>query len=94
MHILFFFSWNFHAVFGEQIAIFYQTFKSGSSKNFFNLQRWPMGPFKSFVMNNKAFRNSFCNPQKSFHTYLHDSNNRGCQSFFKLNNSIYKKFYI
>ena len=27
-----------------------------------------MGPFKSFVMNNKAFRNLFCNPQKSFHT--------------------------
>ena len=27
-----------------------------------------MGLFKSFVMNNKAFRNLFCNPQKSFHT--------------------------
>ena len=26
-----------------------------------------MGPFKSFVMNNKAFR-KFSNPQKSFHT--------------------------
>ena len=25
-----------------------------------------MGPFKSFVMNNKAFRNLVCNPQKSF----------------------------
>ena len=24
--------------------------------------------FKSFVMNNKAFRKLFCNPQKSFHT--------------------------
>ena len=39
-----FFSWNFHTVFREQIAIFYQIFKSGSSKNFFlnvrNLQRW------------------------------------------------------
>ena len=31
----FFFSWNFHTVFREQIAIFYQIFKSGSSKNFF-----------------------------------------------------------
>ena len=28
---------------------------------------YTMGPFKSFVMNNKAFR-KFCNPQKSFHT--------------------------
>ena len=40
----FFFSWNFHTVFKEQIAIFYQIFKSGSSKWFFlnvrNLQRW------------------------------------------------------
>ena len=27
-----------------------------------------LGPFKSFVMNNKAFRNLFCNPQNSFHT--------------------------
>ena len=27
-----FFSWNFHTVFGEQIAIVYQIFKSGSSK--------------------------------------------------------------
>ena len=48
-----------------------------------------MGPFKSFVMSNKAFRNLFCNPQEFSH--LLDSNNRGCQSFFKLNNSIYKK---
>ena len=31
----FFFSLNFHTVFREQIAIFYQIFKSGSSKNFF-----------------------------------------------------------
>ena len=29
---------------------------------------YTMGPFKSFVLNNKAFRNLFCNPQKSFHT--------------------------
>ena len=27
-----FFSWNFHTVFGEKITIFYQIFKSGSSK--------------------------------------------------------------
>ena len=27
-----------------------------------------VGLFKSFVMNNKAFYNLFCNPQKSFHT--------------------------
>ena len=34
-----------------------------------------------------------CNPQKSFHTSpkSSDSNNRGCESFFKLNNSISKK---
>ena len=50
-----------------------------------------VGPFKYFVMNNKAFHNLFCNPQKSFHT---SPNNRGCQSFFQLNNSIYKKIYI
>ena len=30
-----FFSWNFHTVFREQIVIFYQIFKSGSSKFFF-----------------------------------------------------------
>ena len=28
-----------------------------------------LGPFKSFVMNNKAFCHLFCNPQKSFHTF-------------------------
>ena len=33
----FFFSWNFHTVFREQIAIFYQIFKSGSSKFFFKI---------------------------------------------------------
>ena len=27
-----------------------------------------VGLLESFVMNNKAFRNLFCNPQKSFHT--------------------------
>ena len=27
-----------------------------------------MGLFKCFVMNDKVFRNLFCNPQKSFHT--------------------------
>ena len=32
------------------------------------LCKYTVGPFKSFVMNNKAFRNLFCNPQKSFHT--------------------------
>ena len=51
--------------------------------------------FRSFVMNNKAFGNLFCNLQKSFHTSTgsSDSNNRGYRSFFKLNNSIciYKK---
>ena len=39
-----FFSWNFHTIFGEQIAIFYQIiFKSGKSEkkiNVLNLQRW------------------------------------------------------
>ena len=40
--------------------------------------------FKSFVMNNKAFGNVFCNSQKSFHTSpgSSDSNNRGYRSFF------------
>ena len=51
--------------------------------------------FKSFVMNNKAFGNLFCNSQKSFHTSpgSSDSNSRGYRSFFKLNNGIciYKK---
>ena len=44
-------------------------------------------------LNYKAFGNLFCNPQKSFHTSPEssDSNNRGCQPYFKLNNSIYKK---
>ena len=47
-------------------------------------------------MNSKAFRNLFCNPQKSFHTSpeYSDLNNRGCQSFFKLNNSISKKNFV
>ena len=31
----FFFWWNFHTLYGEQIAIFYQLFKSGSSKKLF-----------------------------------------------------------
>ena len=47
------------------------------SGNQMHIRRWckeiespcdSMGLFKSFVMNNKAFRNFFCNPQKSFHT--------------------------
>ena len=42
-------------------------------------------------LNNKAFGNLFYNPQKSFHTSPEssDSNNRGCQPSFKLNNSTY-----
>ena len=42
-------------------------------------------------LNNKAFGNIFCNPQKSFHTSPEsfNSNNKGYQPFFKLNNSIY-----
>ena len=55
----------------------------------------PLAEFKSFVMNNKAFGNLFCNSQKSFHTApgSSDSNNRGYRSFFKINNGIciYKK---
>ena len=51
--------------------------------------------FRSFVMNNKAFGNLFCNSQKRFHTSpgSSDSNNRGYRSFFKLHNGIciYKK---
>ena len=54
-----------------------------------------LAEFRSFVMNNKAFGNLFCNSQKSFHTSPRssDSNNRGYRSFFKLNNAIciYKK---
>ena len=46
-------------------------------------------------LNNKAFGNLFCNPEKSFHTSPRssDSNNRGYRPFFKLNNGIciYKK---
>ena len=38
------------------------------SKTFCTLTIKPLVPFKSFVMNNKAFRTLFCNPQKSFHT--------------------------
>ena len=50
-----------------------------------------LAEFKSFVMNNKAFGNLFCNSQKSFHTSpgSSDSNNRGYRSFFRLNNGIY-----
>ena len=54
-----------------------------------------LAEFRSFVMNNKAFGNVFCNSQKSFHTSpgSSNSNNRGYLSFFKLNNGIciYKK---
>ena len=51
---------------------------------------YAVAQFKSFVMNNKAFGNIFCNSQKSFHTFpgSSDSNNRGNRSFFKLNNGI------
>ena len=42
-------------------------------------------------LNNKAFGIFFSNPLKSFHTSprFSDSNNRGCQSFLKLNKGIY-----
>ena len=36
----------------------------------------PLGPFKSFVMNNKTFSTSFCNPQKSFHTNKNKQTNK------------------
>ena len=47
--------------------------------------------FKSFVLNNKAFGNLFCNSQNSFHTSpgSSDSNNRSYRSFFKLSNGIF-----
>ena len=44
-------------------------------------------------LNNKAFRNLFCSPQKSFHTSPRSSNSYNCQSFFKLNNGNYRTFY-
>ena len=46
----------------------------------------PLAEFKSFVMNNKAFGNLFCNSQNNCHTSpgSSDSNNRGYRSFFKL----------
>ena len=56
--------------------------------------------FKSFVTNNNAFGNVFCNSQKSFHNFATCSGplNRGYHSFCQLNNSIliYKniKVYI
>ena len=51
-----------------------------------------MAEFKSFVMNNKAFGNLFCNSQKSFHTSpgSSDSKNRGSRSFFKPKNIFFK----
>ena len=60
-----------------------------------SLIMYTVAEFRSFVMNNKAFGNLFCNSQKSFHTSpgSADSNNRGYRSFFKFNNGIciYKK---
>ena len=49
-----------------------------------------MAELKSFVI---AFCNLFCSPPKSFHTSAEssDSNNRGCQPFFKLKITIYYK---
>ena len=49
------------------------------------------GQFNSFVIcliESQSFGNLFCNSQKSFHTSPgpYDSNNRGYESFFKLNN--------
>ena len=49
-----------------------------------------MGPFKSFVMNNKAFCNLLCNPKMSFHTSP-TRIKEAVNHFFKLNNSSYKK---
>ena len=73
-------------------------YKINNEKLCYSLRKiWtdPLVEFKSFVMNNKAFRNLLCNSQKSFHTSpgSSDSNNRGYRSFFKLNNGIciYKK---
>ena len=57
-------------------------------------QQWLSSNLLWFAsLNNKAFGNIFCNPQKSFHTSPEsfDLKNRGCQPFFKLNNSIYWK---
>ena len=42
--------------------------KQISGNNIMICKNYTVGPFKSFVINNKAFRNLYCNPQKSFHT--------------------------
>ena len=60
------------------------------------LKQWVSSNLSWFAsLNNKAFGNLFCNPEKSFHTSPRssDSNNRGYRPFFKLNNGIciYKK---
>ena len=56
----------------------------------------PHGFLAYALLNHKAFGNLFCNSQKSFHTSpgRYDSNIRGYRSFFKLNNGIYKTFYV
>ena len=61
--------------------VFNQNFNN-SSKLWKTLKT--VAEFRSFVMNNKAFGNLFCNSQKSFHTSpgSYDSNNRGYRSFF------------
>ena len=52
--------------------------------------------FRDLPHYNKAFGNLFCNPQKSFQTSPEssESNKRGCQPFFKLNNNTRKKLLL
>ena len=45
-------------------------------------------------LNHKAFGNFSVIHKRVFTPGPYDSNNRGYRSFFKLNNGIYKKFYV
>ena len=72
----------------------FKSIKSGTSRRLLNhvlchLHSYTLAEFKYSVMNSKCFSNVFHNSQKRFHTFPGpDANNRGYQSFFKLNNSI------
>ena len=81
--------WKQHIFLTHHVEVEYISYPSRRSWNHLggaqSLNSKILAEFKSFVMNNEAFGNLFCNLQKSFHT--------SPGSFFKLNNGIciYKK---
>ena len=84
------FYYHYHLIVNTSSSCLNDNNQSFRPRRCVSLKTDTLAEFRSFVMNNKAFGNLFCNLQKSFHTSTgsSDSNNRGYRSFFKLNNAI------